>query len=309
MNRSLMLQYDYVIAVAEERSFSRAAQRLFISQPSLSHYIKKIEDDLGVQLFDRDSVPLRTTYAGEIFLKSAYEILAIEKQLSQQMYDIANLHSGRLSVGVSPYIASYTMPYILPFFYEKFPNVIVVLQESSLDKLEQMAFKGELDLALTNTVMSEKEFICRRIYSDETVLCVPNKMDVVTLNQDSPKTGFPLVEMSQFQTVPFISMQADQILGRITRTMCASASIQPKIIMESRNFSTAFAMVEAGIGVTILPYLFVRYQNNTKNVQYYSIINNEERLDLMAVYRKSSYLSATASEFMNIVEEHLSNLD
>ena len=141
--KSLMIHYEYIVAVAEERSFSKAAQVLFVSQSSLSKYILQVEKTMGVKLFDRNTVPLKITFAGELFLEKARQILDLERQLKQQMEDIANVNFGRITIGVSPYIGSYIMPYILPRFYEKYPKVTVILLEKNILELERMAYNGD----------------------------------------------------------------------------------------------------------------------------------------------------------------------
>ena len=99
-------QIEYVLAVAEQRSFSKAAQKLYVTQPSLSQYVMNIEKQLGVQLFDRSTSPIRLTQAGEAFVRSAEQIKVIEDNLMNELSDIAEIKSGSLKIGASTFRAS-----------------------------------------------------------------------------------------------------------------------------------------------------------------------------------------------------------
>lgn len=309
--KSLMIHYEYIVAVAEERSFSKAAQVLFVSQSSLSKYILQVEKTMGVKLFDRNTVPLKITFAGELFLEKARQILDLERQLKQQMEDIANVNFGRITIGVSPYIGSYIMPYILPRFYEKYPKVTVILLEKNILELERMAYNGEIDFALTSVTANTNDFICRKIYSDEIILATPTSISLTEVTPSierencdySRSSHLPAINMEELHDKPFIIMQEDQILNRITHQLCKRAGFSPNVILENRSFATAHAMVTAGIGVTLLPYMFVLYLNQPNKPNYYSIAKDSPRYDMMAVYRKNSYLSAASLEFIQLVEQ------
>ena len=99
-------QIEYVLAVAEQRSFSKAAQKLYVTQPALSQYVMNIEKQLGVQLFDRSTSPIRLTQAGEAFVRSAEQIKVIEDNLMNELSDIAEIKSGSLKIGASTFRAS-----------------------------------------------------------------------------------------------------------------------------------------------------------------------------------------------------------
>ena len=121
----------YISAVAEERSFSRAAEKLFITQPSLSQHIINAEKEYGVQFFDRRSVPITLTYAGERFLAIGKEMELLDSRLNREMEDIGGSVTGRISVGVSPTRGSGFIPHLFARFKRRYPKVELVLMEDS----------------------------------------------------------------------------------------------------------------------------------------------------------------------------------
>ena len=124
-------QYDYILTVAEEKSISKAAKKLFISQPSLSQYINRIEKHLGVNLFDRSTTPLELTYEGELFIETALKIKQLNEQLKKKFDDITELKSGRLNIGLTPSKANNPLPIILPCFKKNYPNIELIITEAS----------------------------------------------------------------------------------------------------------------------------------------------------------------------------------
>ena len=111
-------QIEYVLTLAEEKSFSKAAQKLYVTQPSLSQFIKNLEKELRVPIFDRSTSPIRLTPAGEAFVNAARKIKAIEDELNQQIADLTNLNTGDLRIGTSPFRASCLLPKSIAKFQE-----------------------------------------------------------------------------------------------------------------------------------------------------------------------------------------------
>ena len=164
---------QYMLKVAEEKSFSKAAQKLYIAQPSLSQYIQKLEQQLGVQLFDRSTNPLRLTYAGELYAETAKNILNLKDQLTNQMEDISNFKKGRLTIGLSAFRSTYVIPKILPLFHERFPGIDIVLMEGNSVKLEDLAIKGITDISIMTLPIKENFFSYEPIFIEKILLAIP----------------------------------------------------------------------------------------------------------------------------------------
>ena len=163
----------YVYEVYKTRSFSKAASNLYISQPSLSATIKKIETRLGTPIFDRSTSPIQLTECGEKYIHYAEHLMDMENEFENYLNDFEALRTGHLSVGGSNLFASYVLPPLLSEFMGKYPSVDVKMTESTTNDLETQLFSGSLDLVIDNYPFSdsiyERHFFCR----EQLLLAVP----------------------------------------------------------------------------------------------------------------------------------------
>ena len=165
-------QMKYILTLAETRNMTRAAEKLYISQPALSHYLKCVEDELGAQLFDRSTAPMSLTYAGRCYVERARAILLENEQLKRQMRDITQHMSGKLTIGTSRDRASYMMPRILPEFAALYPGIEIEVYTASGKKLFEELRTGRVDMVLLPLAGQDdlKGLSSELIYSEELVL-------------------------------------------------------------------------------------------------------------------------------------------
>ncbi len=135
-------EYQYVLKVAQLQNMTKAAEALFITQPSLSHYIARVEEELGVQLFNRLTTPLSLTPAGEKYVETARMILELDSNLKKELTEIAKGKKGVITLGMSHARASFFLPYFLPAFRKKYPGIEVKTVENRSDLLEEAVAKG-----------------------------------------------------------------------------------------------------------------------------------------------------------------------
>ena len=141
-------ELEYIVAVAEERSISKAADRLYLAQSSLSQFVSRYEAELGVKLFKRTSGGVRPTTAGELFLRNARQMLLQYHQVRQQLTDLDAPMEGRIHFGISTFRGSYLFPKAMHLFRQEAPTVDVILHEHDSIYLQRKIAAGELDLAL-----------------------------------------------------------------------------------------------------------------------------------------------------------------
>ena len=240
----------YVYEIYKERSFSKAAQNLYISQPSLSARIKKLEEQLGAPLFDRSTSPLKLTEFGEAYIKAAEEIFQIEQQMENHINDLNTLKSGHLAIGGSNLFAAYALPPIILRFQQKFPNIDIRLTEGNTAQLEEMLQNNTLDLVIDNynydSTLYDKTLYCQ----DDILLAVPKNLPVHEqlahyqlsyediLAQSYRQPDHPTVPLAAFCNTPFIMLTP----GNDTRTrgdkLCRAAGFRPNIILELNQQST-----------------------------------------------------------------------
>ncbi|MBL4938226.1 LysR family transcriptional regulator [Clostridium sp. YIM B02515] len=292
-------QLQYMLKVAEEKSFSKAAQKLYIAQPSLSQYIQKMEQQLGVQLFDRTNNPITLTYAGELYIETAKKILDLKNQLIQQMEDIVELKKGCLKIGVASFRSTYFIPKVLPLFYERFPGIEVILFEGTSGELEELALKGTTDITIMMMPVPKELFSYEIILKEEILLAVPPKHPL------SKKEGNK-INLAALKNESFILLKQNQKLHQIAVNLCKQVGFKPKILLETESIETAHALVAAGMGISFIPDILLLANTYSKQPKYFSIEDFSATREMVVAYRKGRYLSTASKEFINVMKEALS---
>ena len=155
---------DYVYAVYRELSFSRAAQKLFISQPALSSKIKKVEERVGMPLFDRSTNPISLTDAGRCYIEAVEQVTAIEDELNARLGQLSLRKEGTVTVGSATYFCSYILPELALDFQSRHPGCTVALQEGNISALTQSLLSGAVDFVLdVDDLAMEMNDLYRRI--------------------------------------------------------------------------------------------------------------------------------------------------
>lgn len=295
-------QYDYVLTVAEEKSFSKAAKRLFISQPSLSQYINRIENQLGVSLFDRSTTPLGLTYEGELFIETALKIKNLNEQLKKKYADITELKAGRLNIGLTPSKATNPLPTILPYFKKKYPNIELIITEASSSELEELLSKGIVDVCMMNLPIVNKNIEYEPIFNEKILLAAPEdfvyKSDNINYNGKYPEIDLKILENEQF-----ILLKPDQRIRQIESHLFSDAGFKPKILLETRSIETALRLTAAKMGFCFVPEAMVTSTNLQNPPKYYIIGNPPLTWTLVIAYRKDVYKTKAAAAFSEIVKQ------
>jgi len=293
-------QLQYVIQIAKEKNFSRAAEKLHIAQPSLSQQLSKLEKEIGVLLFRRTTNSVELTHAGSVFVHKAQTILDAAEQLKQEMEDMALMRKGRLVVGSLPITGSHILPLVLPVFGSLYPEIEVVLIEDSSSKLEQLTASGETDISLLSLPLEDPTLAWEPLIEDEICLAVPERHPL------AQHTG--PVDIRKLQGEPFIVLKKGQGFRQITLDLCAQAGFSPAIVFESSNIETVQSLVAAGMGIAFVPNMITRATHSEFTPLYLPLGNPAPSRTLVIASRKGRYLSRAADAFINTmkrtVEQH-----
>jgi DNA-binding transcriptional LysR family regulator len=277
----------YVLCVAEEKNFSKAAEKLFITQPTLSQHINKLEKTLGTQLFDRSTTPLTLTYAGEKFVKIASKILDTERELVQEIADINGFCKGRLTIGISAVHGSSLLPTILPKYKERFPNIEIILVEENAHKLEELAERCKTDITITNLPIQNENLVYDTLTLDEVVLAVPKNFLPIKFNterySDTIYDGFyhEKIEISMLKDCPFLLLKHGHKVREISDKIFNSEGIIPKITLESISIETLYGLSSIGMGVTFIPKSLISKKSiDNMSLYFFSLENSAWQLSI-----------------------------
>ncbi|WP_303818662.1 LysR family transcriptional regulator [Actinobacillus minor] len=295
-------QFKYVLKVAEERNFSHAAKKLFISQPSLSQFIQKVEEEVGAPLFDRSVSPLKLTYIGELYIQHAKAMMDLQGQFEQKIDDVLNVKRGRVKIGSSPFRSAYLLPRVLPIFNEKYPHIDVFLKEDSTKNLEEGVASGQLDLAISLLPVDEKRFDYEFLFEERMLLAIPPQHEIAQKLElkAGNYTDLKAVSFQDFADTPFIQMHKSHKLHRMLISECEKVGFIPHIALETESMTTAQALAGIGIGAALLPETLV-IKNHVDKAPCY--VELKLRRSAVIIYRKESYLSRATRAFIQTIKQ------
>ena len=307
----------YVYEVYKERSFTKAAQNLYISQPSLSARIKKIAEIIGEPLFDRSTTPLQLTEVGKVYIEAAEEITQIEQRVENYINDLAGLKTGNLAVGASTLFAAYVVPSLITQFNQKFPDVHIQLIEGNTAELEEMLGSNALDFVIDNyhydSILYNKELYCE----ENILLAVPKHFAVNEelgmyqlsykniKNKNYLSRKYPAVPLGRFADLPFIMLTQ----GNDTRTrgdrLCRNVGFKPNIVLEFNQQSTAYMASSTQLGATFISDILVSQLPAFENLVYYKLDGEEAKRKVFFYYKTHKYKTRVMEEFIRMMHEQI----
>ena len=307
----------YVYEVYKERSFTKAAQNLYISQPSLSARIKKIEEIIGEPLFDRSTTPLQLTEVGKVYIEAAEEITQIEQRVENYINDLAGLKTGNLAVGASTLFAAYVVPSLITQFNQKFPDVHIQLIEGNTAELEEMLGSNALDFVIDNyhydSILYNKELYCE----ENILLAVPKHFAVNEelgmyqlsykniKNKNYLNQKYPAVPLGRFADLPFIMLTQ----GNDTRTrgdrLCRNVGFKPNIVLEFNQQSTAYMASSTQLGATFISDILVSQLPTFENLVYYKLDGEEAKRKVFFYYKTHKYKTRVMEEFVRMMHDQI----
>lgn len=297
-------QLKYILAIAEERNITAAAQKLYISQPSLSYLLSHVEEELGIKLFDRRVTPLALTDAGESYVKAAKKILSIQRDLQNQIDDIRQLRKGHLTIGCSPQLSPILFPALLPAFIRNNPEIQLTLVEENLPILEDLLNSGDLDAAFTISPMSSKVIEHIPLFNEELLVLTPSSFAPKSVETDEYHNS-PILDLSCIEEYPFVLLKPRHRLRQLIDRIFTDHDVKPNIIFETNNWETCFSMVTEGMAFTILPYSPLQkilWANDA--IKQYSI-KGEYHRQLSVYYRKNTYRQELIEAFIGSTQSIL----
>ena len=304
---------DYVYEVYKERSFSKAAKNLFISQPSLSAAVKKAEQKIGFPIFDRSSSPIRLTELGKEYIRSIEIIMDVENGFRNYVQDTQDMQTGCVSIGGTNFYASYVLPPLLSRFTEKYHHIQVNLIEAYTTRLTDMLFSGTLDLLIDNQAMDPAIYGKRFFCEEHLLLVVPSHfvsnqpvrnyaLTATDIRENRHlNSRIPPIPLETFQNDPFLLLKS----GNDTRTradkICHHARFTPKIRFELEQQITAYNLSRCGIGISFCGDTLICHMPEGQNLLYYKLDNRDAIRDVNFYYKRNRYMTKIINEFLNLI--------
>ncbi|HEY5633049.1 MAG TPA: LysR substrate-binding domain-containing protein [Burkholderiaceae bacterium] len=245
-----LTELKYIVAVARERHFGRAAEACFVSQPTLSVAIKKLEDELGVQLFERGSAEVTVTPVGELIVEEAQQVLEQTNTIREIAQQGKDPLSGPLRVGVIYTIGPYLLPYLVPRMIDATPEMPLILQENFTVKLLESLRQGEIDVAILADPFSDAGLVTQAVYDEPFIVAVPRK-HAWSRRKRIASQELKAETMLLLGTGHCFRDHVLEVCPELARYSQATGGIQKTF--EGSSLETIRHMVASGIGITVLP--------------------------------------------------------
>jgi len=287
-----MHQLRYFVAVAQTGSFSRAAERCHVSQPSLSQQIQKLERGLKQQLLERLGRRVVLTDAGRLLLDRAMVILAAVEDAERRLQD-DDEKGGRLAVGAIPTIAPYLLPPVLRRFLQRHPNVDLMVHEDVTSQLQAAVGTGDLDLALVALPMNDERLHVEPLFSEPLLLA---------LARGHRLAGRRKITVDDLREERFILLTEMHCLGEQVLSFCNAHGCQPWIACKSAQITTVQSLIAMNQGISLLPAMAQRVDRDPKRV-YRTLAGDEPRRTIAVISRLHGYHSPTAERFLAKLRE------
>lgn len=296
----------YVKTIAEEKSISKASKKLYISQPSLSQAIQRIEESIGIKLFKRTNTGLVLTLAGEKYYKMANQILKIYDDYKTEVNNINDMKTGRINIGITLHLSVRVLPMILPKFKEICPFIDIYITENTSTELEKLLLSGEIDFAIMHEPKSKKNnsINYESLLIDPFLLAVSKDHHLCKKYTLDEKGNYPYIDLNLFKDEPFIMLNKQQRIRHTSDNILNLANITPNIVLTVKNYECAKRLASEGIGITFIPLEYSKISKSEIDPIYFMIDEKYEANWIMCIATvQNSFLSKADKLLIDIIRE------
>lgn len=307
----LFKYYDYIVTVAKYNNISKAAKELFVSQSTLSRMINRLEEELGITIFDRSRNPLTLTPAGECYLRYTGEMVALKKKMLQELNTLNPERKSTITIGFSISYSCDFLPYILPEFYQKYPNTKIIVKEMPTGYLEENLLKNTLDLAVLCGNTFADNLNCEYLETQRILLIVPKNHPLYYKMNGMTYATLGMEDMQKLNNEPFITLAPNEGMRIVSDYFFKKYHITPNIVMEAPDTATAYSLAVSGIGLTLISDLRVLLP--APNVYFtdfccYQLGNPPFTRTRVVAYPTGNTLSPAEEYFIHLSKKNINQL-
>ncbi len=306
---------EYVLAIYREGSFSKAAEKLYISQPSLSATIKRLESKLSMPIFNRATIPITLTDVGKEYVKYALEFEKREHDFEKYVLDTSGLATGTIRIGGSSLFSSFMLPELISEFNNKYPKVKFEISEGNTKDLINKINNSELDIIIDNTVINEDDIHPTEYITECMILAVPKQLEINKKLKDFRLSAKDIqndkhlkkqlkVDIELFKDETFILLNRENDTGKRAMSIFKDHNISPDIAFFLDQQVTAFNVSLTGMGISFVSDTLVKNINAGQPVYYY-ILSDSDIYRKIYFYKKNDrYLSVACKKFIEFCIEN-----
>ncbi|WP_026976757.1 LysR substrate-binding domain-containing protein [Flavobacterium tegetincola] len=273
-------QLQYVLAVAEHRNFTLAAEKCFVTQPTLSMQIQKIEEELKIQIFDRTKKPIQLTDIGEKIVAQAKNIVIEADRIKDIVEHQKGFIGGEFRLGIIPTIMPTLLPMFLNNFIKKYPKVKLIIEELNTDEIINRLKNGHLDAAIASTPLQEEKLKEIVLYYEPFVAYIPENHKI----KDKVE-----IEISDLNIEDILLLQDGHCFRDGILNLCknSGADFGNTFQLESGSFETLVKLANEGLGTTLLPFLHTLDLNEKDKKNLYHFVEPKPAREISLIFPKT----------------------
>ena len=307
---------DLIYTIYEQLSFSKAAQKLFIAQPALSSTVKKLEQQLGVPLFDRTTKPISMTEAGMEYIRAVEQLRSVEESFKNYIRKVNRMEAGSLDIGSNQLLSSLILPRYIDRFIKQYPNISLRVIDANSTTLEQELSVGNLDLVIDNHILPPELFEQQKIGQEYLFLAVPKTWSVneqatdYQLRYEDILSGVHRSEQKKpvplhlFKDVPFILMNRNNDTRKQTEAIFQQEQFEPKVLFEMDRLATLYSYIALGTAASVVSdTLILNLNQDQSNMIFYPLPGDHAHRAVYLSFRKNRHRSLAMLRFTETIQD------
>ncbi len=289
-------QLQYLIAVDNHRHFARAAEACFVTQPTLSMQVQKLEEELGVLLFDRSKHPVRPTNIGEKIIKQARSVVNETHRIDEILQAGKNQLEGLFKLGVIPTVASSLIPRFVKSFHQKFPKIKLQIQELQTEEIIDKLRMDELDAGIASTPLNEKGILEKPLFYEPFMAFIPKEH---RLGKES------FITNSELNIEDILLLNQGHCFRNSVVNICKyrNQASEQAIELESGNFETLIGLSKQGFGMTLVPYLHALNLSEEDQTLVKPIADPKPTREISLIYTRAELKIKVIEELHRVIRE------
>lgn len=294
---------NYIIAIEKYQNITKAADSLYITQPTLTKFLQQQERILGQKLFKKLGNRFVPTYAGERYVARAKDMLKIKKELDQEMGDIARNQEGALKIAFPSMRGTYMLPCTLPIFHSLYPNVKLDILEAQSSRLESMIIDGDTDLAFFNLPVKSPDIDWEIISHEEVLLVLCAAHPLARDGVFRPGCKYPWMDIARLKNEGFILQLPGQRTRQTVDILLKGCGFTPYIKLQTGNIHASVELVSKGYGACFVTETHLKHIGLESRLAYFSVGHPCTTVNFVAAFRRGSYIPYHAQEYIKIVRD------
>ena len=292
---------EHILKIAEEKSITKAAEKLYLTQSALNQQLLHLEHELGTPLFKRSKTNWGPTRAGEIYLEGAREMLRVKPNTYSQISDLTHGYTGTIRVGMTPVRGPDMFIHVYPAFHEQYPNLVVVPYELNVFQMQKLVTAGDLDLGFMTLFESQRDDNeYQNLYEEEILIAVPEAWNLEGAVMEAGKRR-PRLPLLALKDRPMILLRKQTTMRPVLDRLFRARQVVPQILFDTANPATILEMVRAGICCGIVAESTA--QGFEQGIRYYSF-EKPLRWNVAVSYPKGAILNQAENLFIQQAREY-----